>query len=56
MRYANTFTYVRTTRTIQRSTGPRERDAMRQQMAALSVEAYDLKIFKPQVRGVACDT
>lgn len=48
MRYSNTFTYTRYKRTLQLSNGPRLKDSMRQFMASLSVEAYDLKVVKPQ--------
>lgn len=48
MRYSNTFTYSRYKRTLQLSNGPRLKDSMRQFMASLSVEAYDLKVVKPQ--------
>jgi hypothetical protein len=48
VRYSNTFTYSRYKRSLQLSNGPRLKDSMRQYMASLSVEAYDLKIVKPQ--------
>jgi hypothetical protein len=48
VRYSNTFTYSRYKRTLQLSNGPRLKDSMRQFMASLSVEAYDLKVIKPQ--------
>jgi hypothetical protein len=44
----NTFTYSRFRRTQQFSNGSRLKDSMRQFMASLSVEAYDMKIIKPQ--------
>jgi hypothetical protein len=44
----NTFTYSRYRRTQQFSNGSRLKDSMRQFMASLSVEAYDMKIIKPQ--------
>lgn len=44
----NTFTYSRCKRTQQFSNGARLKDSMRQYMANLSVEAYDLKIVKAQ--------
>jgi hypothetical protein len=48
VRYSNTFTYSRFKRTQQLSSGPRLKDSMRQFMASLSVEAYDLQVIKPQ--------
>lgn len=48
VRYMNTFTYSRYRRTQQFSNGSRLKDSMRQFMASLSVEAYDMKIIKPQ--------
>lgn len=48
VRYMNTFTYSRYKRTQQLSNGSRLKDSMRQFMASLTVEAYDLKIVKPQ--------
>jgi hypothetical protein len=48
VRYSNTFTYSRYKRTLQLSNGPRLKDSMRQFMTSLSVEAYDLKVVKPQ--------
>jgi hypothetical protein len=44
----NAFTYSRFRRTQQFSNGSRLKDSMRQFMASLSVEAYDMKIIKPQ--------
>lgn len=48
IRYSNSFLYSRFKRLVQRSNGARERDAMRQHMASLSVEAYDLRVIKPE--------
>jgi hypothetical protein len=55
VRYSNTFTYSRFKRTQHLSSGPRLKDAMRQYMTSLSVEAYELQVVKPQAsEPLAC--
>lgn len=53
VRYMNTFTYSRIKRTQVLSGGSRIKDGMRQFMASLTVEAFDLKVLKPQADELA---
>jgi hypothetical protein len=53
VRYMNSFTYSRIRRTQILSGGTRIKDGMRQFMASLTVEAFDLKLLKPQADELA---